>query len=497
MVKDMLPNQEKLILSEYIGIYEVIIKRDHWIRKLHDIIDYDFIYDELKDKYCLDNGAMAYNPIKLFKLLMLKGKYKLSDRDLIERGETDMAIKYFLDLAPEDNMPHHTLLTKFRKLRLNDELILQKLLSKTLEVANNLGIIKTKTIIVDSTHTKSVYNPKSPIEILTEESKALRKTVYEIKAEYKDMMPSKPTSRDLDDHIKYCTELIDLLRSDEQLAFYNAVSEKINYLEEIVNDDIENKISLNDEEARIGHKTADTSFFGYKTHIAMSPERIITAAVVSTGDKADNTYTQELIEQSIENGYDVDILIGDGAYSGKSDLEYGKENNIKIVSKTNQYVYSGNPTASRCKGFTFNKDAGMYVCTAGHMAIKKVRNGGKKNPDKAQQTTFFFDVNKCKVCPYKDGCYKEGSKTKTYTHRLPSKLHQDQVDFQNSKEFKELYKERYKIEAKNSELKHSYGMTKTYTSGLFRMQLQSVISIFTSNLKRIITIENEKSQDNK
>src|SRR5690554_1123069 len=448
----MLPTQEKLILSEYSGIYDVIIKEDHWIRKLHDIIDYDFIYDELKDKYCLFNGAMAYNPIKLFKLLMLKGKYKLSDRDLIERGETDVGLA---------------------------------------------TLFKTKTIIVDSTHTKSVYNPKSPIEILTEESKALRKTVYEIKAEYKDMMPSKPTSRDLDDHIKYCTELIDLLRSDEQLAFYNAVSEKINYLEEIVNDDIENKISLNDEEARIGHKTADTSFFGYKTHIAMSPERIITTAVVSTGDKADNTYTQELIEQSIESGYDVDILIGDGAYSGKSDLEYGKENNIKIVSKTNQYVYSGNPTASRCKGFTFNKDAGMYVCTAGHMAIKKVRNGGKKNPDKAQQTTFFFDVNKCKVCPYKDGCYSEGSKTKTYTHRLPSKLHQDQVDFQNSKEFKELYKERYKIEAKNSELKHSYGMTKTYTSGLFGMHLQSVISIFTSNLKRIITIENEKSQDNK
>jgi hypothetical protein len=66
----MLPIQEKLILSEYTGIYDIIIKKEHWIRKLHDIIDYDFIYDELKEKYCLDNGAMAYNPIKLFKLLM-------------------------------------------------------------------------------------------------------------------------------------------------------------------------------------------------------------------------------------------------------------------------------------------------------------------------------------------------------------------------------------------------------------------------------------------
>lgn len=490
----MLPIQEKLILSEYSGIYDIIIKKDHWIRKLHDIIDYDFIYEELKDKYCLDNGAMAYNPIKLFKLLMLKGKYKLSDRDLIERGETDMAIKYFLDISPEDSMPHHTLLTKFRKLRLNDESILQKLLAKTVEKANELGIIKTKTIIVDSTHTRSVYNPKTPIEILTEESKSLRKTVYETNPNYKDKMPTKPTSRDLDDHIEYCKNLIELLRNDEALVFYNAITEKINYLEEIVNDDIENKISLSDEEARLGHKTADTSFFGYKTHIAMTPERIITAAVSSTGEKPDNTFTRELIEQSVENGYKVDTLIGDGAYSGKSDLEYGKDNNIKIVSKTNEFVYQGNPYTSRCKGFTFNKDAGMYVCTAGHIAINKRRTGGKNNPDKAQQTTFFFDVNKCKVCPLKDGCYKDGSKTKTYTFRLPSKLHQDQVDFQNSEEFKLLYKERYKIEAKNSELKHSYGMTKTHTSGLFGMQLQSMVAIFTANLKRIITIEEEKQK---
>lgn len=487
----MLPTQEKLILSEFTKIYDIIIKQDHWIRKLHEVIDYDFIYENLKDKYCLDNGAMAYNPIQLFKLLMLKGKYKLSDRDLMERGETDMAIKYFLDMSPEDKMPHHTLLTKFRKLRLNDIQLLQTCLSKTIAVANELGILQSKTIIVDSTHTKSVYNPKTPIEIVTEESKVLRKMVYDTLPEYKNRMPQKSTSNDLSDHIDYCNRLIKLLRSDERLAFYTAITEQVNYLEEVLTDNIELKLSLDDSEARIGHKTFDTSFFGYKTHLAMSPERVITAVVVSTGDQADNQFTQALIEQSNENGYPVDTLIGDGAYSGKHDLAYGETHQIKIVSKTNEYVYQGNPRASRCKGFTFNKDAGMYVCTAGHMAIKKIKNGGKKNPDKAQQTTFLFDIKKCMICPLKAGCYKEGSKTKSYTIRKPSKLHQNQVDFQNSNEFKELYKQRYMIEAKNAELKQNYGMRTTYTSGLFGMRLQAMVSIFTANLKRIITMKDE------
>ncbi|MDD3171896.1 MAG: IS1182 family transposase [Bacilli bacterium] len=492
----MLPKSQKLRLSEYIGLYDIIIEKDHWIRKLHDIIDYEFIYDELKDKYCDDNGALAYDPIIMFKLLMLKAKYKLSDRDLIERGKTDMAIKYFLDLTPEAEMPHPTLLTKFRKLRLNDESLLSTLIAKTIIVAKEKGILNTKTIIVDSTHTKSVYNPMTPVEILQEESKKLRKAVYEVDETYKDKMPSKPVSDNLDAHITYCKGLVETLKKDKTLEPYTGVIEKENYLEEIINDNIENKISLNDEEARIGHKTADTSFFGYKTHIAMSPERIITGAIVTTGDKSDGTCTQELIEQSNDNGYTVDTLIGDGAYSGKDDLQYGKENNIKIIAKMNDFVRNGNPTASKCKGFTYNKDAGMYVCTAGHMAIKKVNSKGKKDKTQARQVTFFFDVNKCKNCPNKNGCYKENSKTKTFTLRTPSLIHREQLEYMNSEEFKSLYKERYKIEAKNSELKNSYGINKTYTSGTFGMQLQSVVAIFTCNLKRIITIENEK-EDNK
>lgn len=491
----MLPKQKKLVLSQFSGIYDVVIKKDHKIRKLHDLLDYEFIYEELKDKYCDDNGAMAYDPIMMFKLLILKVEYELSDRDLIERGETDMAIKYFLDISPEDEMPHPSLLTKFRKLRLNDEDVLNRLLSKTVKVAQDKGLIKTKTIIVDSTHTKSVYNPMTPIEILQEESKKLRKAVYSIDETYKDKMPTKPTSDNLDDHINYCKELIVLLKNDEVIQFNQSVKEKTNYLQEIVEDDIENKICIADEEAKIGHKTADTSFFGYKTHIAMSPERLITAAIVTTGDKSDGDYTQGLIEKSKINGYDVDTLIGDGAYSGKKDLEYGKANNIKIVSKLNKFVYNGNPSATRCKGFTFNKDAGMYVCTAGHMAIKKAANGGKKNPEKTKMVTYFFDVNKCKTCPLKNGCYKEESKTKSFTYVTSSNIQQEQFNFQNSDEFKELYKERYKIEPKNSELKNNHGLKKSYSSGLFGMQLQSIMTIFTVNLKRIIKLEQDNMEN--
>ncbi|MGF7050562.1 hypothetical protein J2T13_005112 [Paenibacillus sp. DS2015] len=63
--------------------------------------------------------------------------------------------------------------------------------------------------------------------------------------------------------------------------------------------------------------------------------------------------------------------------------------------------------------------------------------------------------------------------------------------FQNSDEFKEKSKERYKIEAKNSEHKHRHGFDVASSSGLIGMQMQGAMAIFSVNLKRIITLMKE------
>ncbi|HBH11916.1 MAG TPA: hypothetical protein DDX29_02150 [Clostridiales bacterium] len=49
---------------------------------------------------------------------------------------------------------------------------------------------------------------------------------------------------------------------DEILANYLSVKEKINLLEETVEDDLEKLALSKDEDAKVGHKTHDTSFFG-------------------------------------------------------------------------------------------------------------------------------------------------------------------------------------------------------------------------------------------
>ena len=480
----MLNFQEELDLSPYSGLYDLLVKEDHLLRKLNNLVDFTFIMDEVRENYCLNDGRNAIDPIRMFKYLLLKVIYDLSDRDLVERAYTDLSFKYFLGIAPEEDVIHPTTLTKFRRLRLINDNLLDMLISKSVEIAIEKGIMTSKTIIVDATHTKSAYNAKSPIEILRERSKNLRKKIYQVDETIKNKLPKKYKGSDLTNEIDYSKKLLKVIKEETQVSSVPIINECINLLEETIDDDLENMRSTVDRDAKIGHKSVDTSFFGYKTHIAIDNNRMITAATVTTGEKSDGKYLIDLIEKSKANGIDVETVLGDAAYSGKNNLDYVKKRKMRLVSKLNPSVSKGNRKED---GFEFNKDADMMVCPNREMAIRKARTG-KKNQNINQITTYYFDINKCKNCPLKDGCYVEGNQSKTYSISIKSDLHQEQIKFEKTDEFKELAKSRYKIEAKNSELKNRHGFATSKSDGLFGMNLQAATTLFVVNLKRILTL---------
>ena len=487
----MIEQQQKLVLSPYMEIYELVIPKDNLLRQIKELVDFSFIYDELLANYCLDNGRNAVPPIRMFKYLLLKSIYDLSDVDVVERSKYDMSFKYFLDMAPEDEVINPSSLTKFRKLRLKDMNLLDMLIAKTVQLALEKGIIKSKSIIVDATHTKSRYNQKTPRQVLQEQSKNLRRSIYEIDETMKEKFPDKNTEDSLEKELKYCKQVIDVVKGNEEICSYPKVQEKLNLLEESVTDDMEHLETSKDEDAKTGHKTADTSFFGYKTHIAMTEERIITAATITSGEKTDGKELPKLVQKSKAAGIQIESVIGDMAYSEKKNIEAAKECGYELIAKLNPVITQGNRRKE--DEFEFNKDAGMYQCKAGHLAIHKYFDKRKKDKkNKNPRMVYFFDIEKCKCCPYRDGCYKEGAKKKTYTETIICDSHSEQVKFQETEHFKEKMRERYKIEAKNSELKHRHGYGVASSSGLICMEMQGAMTIFAVNLKRIIKLMNEK-----
>jgi transposase len=67
----MLQQQQSMTLSPYIELYNLIIPKDNMLREINELMDFSFVYEELKDRYSLDNGRNAIDPIRMFKYLLL------------------------------------------------------------------------------------------------------------------------------------------------------------------------------------------------------------------------------------------------------------------------------------------------------------------------------------------------------------------------------------------------------------------------------------------
>lgn len=303
-------------------------------------------------------------------------------------------------------------------------------------------------------------------------------------------MPNKHVQ--IDEEINYAKKLTKIVKNNIKVQEKSSILKQINKIEWLLEDGRINKTPcINDPQAKIGRKENNKWFVGYKTHIGMTEDSIITAVRVTTREKVDGKSLGELVEMTKRNGVEVKEVIGDRAYSSWENLEYLNKNGINAIARLNPVISNGKIRENN--KFEYVKDADMMMCPAGHLSYKKnfqdrsLRCNSKKGKIN-NVMRYFFDIKKCKQCDLKDGCYKDGAKSKSYVVTLLSDLHKKQKDFESSPYFKLKSKERYKIEAKNSELKQCHGLDRCKYSGLFAMQLQAYFSVFVCNSKRIVKL---------
>src|SRR5699024_11530485 len=81
----MLQKQQTMILSPYTENYDLVVPKDNFLRRLNELIDFSFVYDELNDIYCHTNSRNPIDPIHMFKYLLLNTIFDLSDVDIMYR----------------------------------------------------------------------------------------------------------------------------------------------------------------------------------------------------------------------------------------------------------------------------------------------------------------------------------------------------------------------------------------------------------------------------
>lgn len=143
-------------------------------------------------RYFMQYSFETFDYSEVPKLLFLKKLYDLSNERLIASAQTDMAYKYFLGLEPEENLIDPSLLTKFRKTRITED-ILEEMLKETITQAIEKGLVKSGTIIVDSTHSDAAVRPKTVTQVLRGLTKKLRRKIYKSAYDMSEKFPEKPS----------------------------------------------------------------------------------------------------------------------------------------------------------------------------------------------------------------------------------------------------------------------------------------------------------------
>ena len=92
---------------------EDLVPKDHLLRKIERSIDWNFIYELVEDKYCLDNGRPSINPVTLIKIPIIQYLYGIkSMRQTIKEIEVNIAYRWFLGLYLTDKVPHFSTFEK-------------------------------------------------------------------------------------------------------------------------------------------------------------------------------------------------------------------------------------------------------------------------------------------------------------------------------------------------------------------------------------------------
>ena len=88
---------------------ELMIPRDHLLRRIDSKIDFGFIYDITERLYCADNGRPSIDPVLFFRMQLISYLYGMkSDRELCREVRLNLAYRWFCRLKLSDTVPDHS-----------------------------------------------------------------------------------------------------------------------------------------------------------------------------------------------------------------------------------------------------------------------------------------------------------------------------------------------------------------------------------------------------
>jgi len=424
------------------------VREDHILRSIAEKIDFDFIYQEVKETYGT-KGNVSVPPPVILKMMLLLTLYNIrSERELMLTIPERLDWLWFLGYDLDDEIPNHSVLSKARarwgvKAFRN---FFERIVWQCVEA----GLVDGKKLFVDASLIDADASNNSVVD--TERlKKYLNKSYRRLEKRLDDLEVRKTTPA-------------------------NA-----------------RFISITDPDASVTRHSGGKSKLRYKTHRAVDPEHeVITATKVTPGSTDDGDMLEEMIESHKHNTQSkVDTVVADSKYGKNDNFLRCYDLDIKAHVPSLEQTHRG---SGRQKGifpkeaFTYNPYTDTFTCPAGQLLKKGKLYRYRKHYE------YRASAKICAKCRLKEHCTRSKSGRTLKRH-----IRQDELDIMlrqaKSREAKKDLKYRQHLSERSFARSKRYGYKRARWRSLWRMEIQDFLIAAIQNI--IVLIKQPKANISK
>ena len=408
---------------------EELVPKDSLFRKIDKYIDFTFIYDEVKDLYCSDNGRPSIDPVVLFKIVFIQALDGLkSMRKTCEKIKVDAEYRWFLNIPFGYDTPHFSTFSKNYERRFKGTDIFESIFVNIVNQAIKYKLIDGTTFYTDSTHKKANAN----------------------KGKYEDTIEQVVKVRR-----KWLEDEINEERRKQG-------KKEINYKDEIIEKDV--RISTTDPESGYYHRDNKEKGFMYLDHRTVDDKwNIIVDCYVTKGNVHDSgpfINRCEYIKKTF--GFNIEKYAVDSGYLTLDIKKYFIDNNIFGVFGYRRY---GSKESRKEKSkYYYDEEYDVYV---------------EKETGEVLEYKGKIDRNGYKT-------YINNTKDKRVLRHIKEEWNEIFRENRISEEGKKLYKRRKEhVERSFADSKQNHGYRYAMYKGVEKNQAYTHLICAAQNMKNI------------
>ena len=138
-------------LKYHMVTIEDLVPQEHFLRKLEHVLDMSFVQEETAHLYSRKYGRPPIDPVVMVKYLLVGFLYGIpSERQIEQRIQTDVALRWYLGLDLFDRVPDHSTISQLRRRKPSFRKVFRRLFEEVVRQCVEKGLVSGRLVVTES-----------------------------------------------------------------------------------------------------------------------------------------------------------------------------------------------------------------------------------------------------------------------------------------------------------------------------------------------------------